>query len=111
MKQCLVCGKEFKPCGTCVKGVDDNYSWRKVVCCREHFYYHIPIIEYIRGIVSKSEAREKLTQAIKDYGEIEYADNIKSIVKEIMTEEKKIKKLAKSVGEAENISDDTVVLD
>lgn len=91
-KNCLVCGKEFKPCNTCVKGADELYRWRRVVCSREHFDYHLPIIEYIRGKITKTEARKELKQAIDTYGEIEFADNIKAVVKEILAEEKKSKK-------------------
>lgn len=107
-KNCLVCGKEFKPCSTCSGAINDMYNWRKVVCCREHFYYHVPIIDYIRKKVSKSEARKDLTKAIQDFGEIEFADNIKSIAEEILTEEKKSKKLAKVVVNTEVDSDNSI---
>ena len=107
-KNCLVCGKEFKPCNTCSGATNDMYNWRKVVCCREHFYYHVPIIDYIRKKVSKADARKDLTKAIQDFGEIEFADNIKSIAEEILTEEKKSKKLAKVVVNTDVDSDNSV---
>lgn len=108
MKNCLVCGKEFKPCNTCSKSIGDMYNWRRVVCCREHFYYHVPIIEYIRKGISKSEARKELTQAIQDYGEVEFADNIKSVVEEILAEDKKSKKSTKIVINNDVIDDNTI---
>lgn len=114
MKNCLVCGKEFKPCNTCSKSIGDMYNWHRVVCCREHFYYHVPIIEYIRKGISKSEARKELTQAIQDYGEIDFADNIKSVVEEILAEDKKSKKSTKVVNNDvidDNTISETVVVD
>lgn len=88
-KNCLVCGKEFTPCNTCNKNLDEMLQWRRVVCCAEHFSYHLPIISYIRGKISKEEARNDLTQAIELYGEIEFTDNIKFVADEILKVEKK----------------------
>lgn len=86
-KNCLVCGKEFVPCSNCNKNVDENLQWRRVVCCPEHFCYHLPIIQYVRGIISKSDAKKELENAIENYGQIDFSDNVKSIVQEIMEEE------------------------
>lgn len=87
MKNCLVCGKEFKACNTCQKGVDEVFQWRRVVCCPEHFSYHIPIIQYSRGKIDKATARYELKNAIDTYGNIEFSDNVKGIVNEIFTED------------------------
>ena len=109
MKNCLVCGKEFKPCNTCNKSIDENLQWRRVVCCQEHFYYHIPIIEYIRGVITKSEAKAELESVINKYGQIEFVDNIKSVVQDIMTVDKKSKKSAVSIDtevKTEDVSND-----
>ena len=100
MINCLVCGKEVEQCHTCNKNVDEMLQWRRVVCCPEHFAFHLPIIQYVRGQISKAEAKAELDKAIKDYGEIDFADNIKSIVAEIMAEEKKVvKKKVKKTNE------------
>ena len=96
MKNCLVCGKLFEQCNTCNKNVDEMYQWRRVVCSPEHFAYHLPIIQYVRGQITKAEAKAELDKAIKDYGEIDFADNIKSVVAEIMVEEKKSKSKKKA---------------
>lgn len=98
-KECLVCGKEFKPCNTCSRNIDDMYNWRRVVCCQEHFYYHVPIIDYIRKNISKADAKKELEQAIKDYGEITFAENIANVVNEILAEDKKSKKHTKLIDE------------
>ena len=107
---CRVCGKKFKACNSCMKGVDEELQWKKVVCCREHFAYHIPIIMYHRGKMSKEEAREKLTQAIKTYGEVDFVDNVKPIVDEILAEPKveikKEKKTVKKVPVEDTVIDD-----
>lgn len=79
-----------------------NFAWRNVVCCKEHYYYHIPIIEYVRKTISKEEARTQLSQAIKDYGEINFVDDIKGVVNEIMAEpERKSKKKEVKIVEQE----------
>lgn len=91
-KQCSVCNKEFTPCTSCSKLSvffnDTAYQWRKVVCCVEHFYYHLPIIDYSRGKVSKNEAKEQLLNCIDKYGKIDFNDNISKIVDEILSDDK-----------------------
>lgn len=87
IKNCLVCGKEFKACNTCQKGVDEMFQWRRVVCCPEHFSYHMPIIQYSRGKINKETARKELQSAIDTYGNIEFCDNVKGIVGEILAED------------------------
>lgn len=89
MKSCLVCGKLFEQCNTCSKNIDEMYQWRRVVCCPEHFAYHLPIIRYARKQITKAEAKADLDKAIADYGKIEFADNVKALVAEILTEDKK----------------------
>ena len=93
-KQCSVCNKFFTPCSSCDKlrifFNDEVYQWRRVVCCPEHFYYHLPIIEYIRGKIDKKIAKEQLSETIEMYGEIEFNDNISNVAKEILSDEEKI---------------------
>lgn len=96
MRNCLVCGKEFVPCNSCNKNVDEALQWRRVVCCPEHFVYHLPVIQYVRKQIAKAEAKTELDKAINDYGEIEFADNIKPVVAEILAEEKKSKSKKKT---------------
>ena len=95
-RNCLVCGKAFVPCNSCSNSVAEILQWRRVVCCPEHFAYHLPIIQYVRKQITKAEAKAELDKAIADYGEIEFADNIKSVVAEILAEEKKPKSKKKT---------------
>lgn len=89
MRECLVCGKLFKPCDYCKKYSltlsNENYQWRKVVCCPEHFHYHLPIIQYVNKIITLKEAYEQLTEAIETYGEITFSENIKAVADEILS--------------------------
>lgn len=89
-KQCSVCKKQFNPCSSCDKlkvfFKDETYQWRKVVCCIEHFYYHLPIIKYARKEIDKDTAKKQLNNAIDKYGEIEFNDNVLNIVEEILSE-------------------------
>lgn len=88
IKHCLVCGKEFKACNTCQKNISEMLQWRRVVCCPEHFTFHMPIIEYHNGVIDKKTAKSKLQNAIDAYGNIDFCDNVKGIVEEILTEDK-----------------------
>lgn len=89
IRHCLVCGKEFKACNTCQQNIPETLQWRRVVCCPAHFAYHIPIIMYHNGEYSKDKARTELQNAIDAYGNIEYCDNVKGIVNEILADDVK----------------------
>lgn len=91
IRHCLVCGKEFKACNTCQQNIPETLQWRRVVCCPAHFAYHIPIIMYHNGEYSKDKARTELQNAIDTHGNIEYCDNVKAIVDEILAEDTKVK--------------------
>lgn len=84
-KQCLVCNKEFEVCPTCENlGL---YGWRSVVCCYEHWNYHLPIIQYDRKIITREQAKKELQEAINTYGMPDFNDNVKDIVAEILAED------------------------
>ncbi len=85
-KSCLVCGKKFKVCNTCMKNIPEELQWRRVVCCPQHFAYHLPVIRYIRNEIDKNEAKSELKNAVEAFGEIEFVDNIKPIVEEILSD-------------------------
>lgn len=87
IRHCLVCGKEFKACNTCQQNIPETLQWRRVVCCPAHFAYHIPIIMYHNGEYNKDKARTELQNAIDAYGNIEYCDNVKAIVDEILADD------------------------
>ena len=82
IKECQVCKKMFEPCSTC----HQFSGWRAVVCCPEHYAFHIPIISYIRNKITKEQAKTDLQEAISTYGMIDFNDNILDIVNEILTE-------------------------
>lgn len=86
IRHCLVCGKEFKACNTCQQNIPETLQWRRVVCCASHFSYHIPIIMYHNGEYNKERAKIELQNAIDTYGNIEFCDNIKGIVSDILSE-------------------------
>ena len=57
IKECQVCKKMFEPCSTC----HQFSGWRAVVCCPEHYAFHIPIISYIRNKITKGDKIEILS--------------------------------------------------
>ncbi len=85
-RNCMVCGKRFKICNTCLKSMPEELQWRRVVCCSQHFAYHLPIIRYVRKEISRDNAKAELQHAITTFGEIEFAENIKSVVNEILAD-------------------------
>ena len=86
IRHCLVCGKEFNACNTCLQNIPETLQWRRVVCCPAHFSYHIPIIMYHNGVYDKEKAKIELQNAIDTYGNIKFCDNVKGIVFDILSE-------------------------
>ena len=84
-KQCLVCNKTFVPCHTCESlGLA---SWRTVVCCREHFILNQLIADYLRKQLTKSECKARLNEYFKEFGNVDFNDNVKSVIDEILAED------------------------
>lgn len=83
IKECQVCKKTFEPCSTC----HQFNGWRAVVCCPEHYAFHIPIISYVRNKITKEQAKIELGKAIDMYGMIDFNDNILNIVNEILSDD------------------------
>lgn len=92
IKNCSVCGAEYPACTFC-DSQNEFLAWRSVVCKVEHMAYHLPIIRYIRGQISKEQAKTELLAAERQYGKIDYANNIKQVVAEIKSEDKPINDL------------------
>lgn len=85
-RNCMVCGKQFKVCNTCLRSMPEELQWRRVVCCSQHFAYHLPIIRYVRKEISREEAKAELTRAIEKFDKIEFAEDIKPVVNEILAD-------------------------
>lgn len=85
-RNCMVCGKKFKICNTCLKNVPEELQWRRVVCCSQHFAYHLPIIRYARKQISREEAKAELTRAIEAFGSVDFTQEIKPVVNEILAD-------------------------
>ena len=86
-KQCSVCNKMFNPCERCIQlsALSSDIQWRRVVCCPQHFEFHMPIINYVRGNISKDDAAEQLIEAMIRYGEPVYNSTVEPIVNEILS--------------------------
>lgn len=82
----MVCGKRFKICNTCLKSMPEELQWRRVVCCSQHFAYHLPIIRYVRKEIGRDEAKAELTRAIEKFDKIEFAEDVKPVVNEILAD-------------------------
>lgn len=86
IKNCSVCGAEYPACTFC-DSQNIFSAWRSVVCKPEHFLYHVPIIRYIRGQIDRDQAYSELIDAERKYGTLDYADDIKDVVKDIKSVE------------------------
>lgn len=85
-RNCMVCGKQFKVCNTCHNTLPEELQWRRVVCCSQHFAYHLPIIRYIRKQIDRDEAKAELKSAITKFGEVVFAADIRPVVNEILAD-------------------------
>lgn len=77
----------FNPCERCIQlsALSSDIQWRRVVCCPQHFEFHMPIINYVRGNISKDDAAEQLIEAMIRYGEPVYNSTVEPIVNEILS--------------------------
>lgn len=111
--RCAVCNNLFEPCERCLR-LSPIYGeinqWRRVVCCPEHFSYHMPIILYIREKISKDKAKKDLQMVINEYGMIDFNDNVKGIVDEILAEDKSSECVAATDDKIEASLEDIVPL-
>lgn len=82
----MVCGKRFKVCNTCLKSIPEELQWRRVVCCSQHFAFHLPIIRYKRNQIKKDEAKAELERAIAAFGTVKFTKDVEPIVNEILSE-------------------------
>lgn len=85
-RNCMVCGKQFKVCNTCHNTLPEELQWRRVVCCSQHFAYHLPIIRYIRKQIGRDEAKAELKSAIAKFGEVVFTADIRPVVNEILAD-------------------------
>ena len=83
-KDCAVCVNQFKPCQSCDGSV---VQWRRVVCCPEHFYSHMVIVEYRDKAIDKATAKEQLEDVIERFGKVDFNNNIQALVDEILATE------------------------
>lgn len=81
MNECLLCGEKYPYCGHCS---DDRYdAWRDVACCWSHYVFLRPIIEYKRKTITKSEAKEQISEAEEIYGKVNMISSVKKTYDEI----------------------------
>lgn len=82
--KCSICGKPYRRCNDCSKS---THQWLSIVDSAEHYKIFMVLSDYNKGRISKNEARELLTRCDIS-GMEDFEENIKSAMKEILTEEK-----------------------
>ena len=94
---CDICGKKYHICSSC-KEVKSFTPWRTVTDTMQHYLIFLALSEYTKT-KDKEKAKEELSKC--DLSELDtFNENIKTVIKEIMAEEKE-----KNV---ETVSEETV---
>ena len=82
---CDICGKKYHVCNSC-KEVKSFTPWRTVTDTMQHYLIFLALSEYTKT-KDKEKAKEELSKC--DLSELDtFNENIKSAIKEIMTERK-----------------------
>ena len=82
---CDICGKKYHICSSC-KEVKSFTPWRTVTDTMQHYLIFLALSEYTKT-KDKEKAKEELSKC--DLSELDtFNENIKTVIKEIMTEEK-----------------------
>lgn len=83
---CSICGVGYYQCLSC-KDVMNLNPWKKHTDTSEHYKIYQVIHGFSTKVYSKEEAKSKLQKIdLSDFDS--FRDNIKAIIKDIMTEEK-----------------------
>lgn len=91
---CDICGKKYHICSSC-KEVKSFTPWRTVTDTMQHYLIFLALSEYTKT-KDKEKAKEELSKC--DLSELDtFNENIKTVIKEIMTEEKE--KIVETVSE------------
>lgn len=96
---CDICGKPYRVCNSC-KEVKSFTPWRTVTDTMQHYIIFLALSEYTKT-KDKEKAKEELSKC--DLSELDtFNENIKSVIKEIMAEEKIVETVSKETVE-ENV--------
>ena len=91
---CDICGKKYHICSSC-KEVKSFTPWRTVTDTMQHYIIFLALSEYTKT-KDKEKAKEELSKC--DLSELDtFNENIKTVIKEIMAEEKE--KVVETVSE------------
>ena len=96
---CDICGKKYHVCNSC-KEVKSFTPWRTVTDTMQHYLIFLALSEYTKT-KDKEKAKEELSKC--DLSELDtFNENIKTVIKEIMTEEKIVEMVSEETVE-ENV--------
>ena len=91
---CDICGKKYHICSSC-KEVKSFTPWRTVTDTMQHYLIFLALSEYTKT-KDKEKAKEELSKC--DLSGLDtFNENIKTVIKEIMAEEKE--KIVETVSE------------
>ena len=100
---CDICGKKYHVCNSC-KEVKSFTPWRTVTDTMQHYLIFLALSEYTKT-KDKEKAKEELSKC--DLSELDtFNENIKTVIKEIMAEEKE--KIVETVSE-ENVKENVEI--
>ena len=100
---CDICGKKYHVCNSC-KEVKSFTPWRTVTDTMQHYLIFLALSEYTKT-KDKEKVKEELSKC--DLSELDtFNENIKTVIKEIMAEEKE--KIVETVSE-ENVKENVEI--
>lgn len=96
---CDICGKPYRVCNSC-KEIKSFTPWRTVTDTMQHYLIFLALSEYTKT-KDKEKAKEELSKC--DLSELDtFNENIKTVIKEIMAEEKNVETVSEETVE-ENV--------
>ena len=79
---CVVCGKEFKPCLTCEKFKNHFIGWRLLTEKEDHFKIYMIVKDYLAGRADREESLAMLEKV--DLSDMDtFKDSIKEVIAKI----------------------------
>lgn len=101
VRNCLICGKKYEACHSCEQVI--TYTpWRRVCDTFEHYAVYGIIKGYQAGTLSKADAKNELKLINVSRKECEeFLPDVKALILEILSEEKKASESKKKEVESE----------
>lgn len=89
IKQCKVCGKDYKYCQTYMP---EKYRWQDVACCPEHASEYFAQVELARGIKPKEEVQPVAEEIVEPEVKFDFMEVSMDTGDDVVEEHKHVSK-------------------